>query len=608
MFERSEPVVESAPEPQRGSTGPTTRTVQSKLVVGRSDDPSEREADRIADDVVAILARSRPTASGTPPTPSPTRIRRSSALPVLGAGGGPVDAPTAGRIRAASIVHTVQQADRPRRVVRREYVADADIQRPVSGVFTQDTRVYTPDGKDAGFEAQKGQREKFVRAGKTILWLNVGGAEYYVPRYAVALDQLMPTTSPLFARDPSPADVKQGSLGDCYLLAALASVAKARPQFIREMMKDLGDRVAVRFYHVTQPGGEGQPFKFDPVLVTVDKSSLKSASGEDLHAKGSLWVQIIEKAYVASRIDPHSMLINELPKASYDVYEEGGTGWIAMRVILGADATSAPVFSGYDRGDSEQLPWGSNDRAAWNGRNYAGMASFPILNGDQALIDKWMTFITTVDAQKEGPLERLFNGRTEFKDAAKQDPYYDGDIRVEHFERMFKQEGLDDAVAKPMLAWLRRSGYYPTKRGRAKDAAPDEPAYSTTQLETYTLIDDSLRAGKAVQLKTKDVPMRSSKQEGAKGNAGEAMGQGIVGGHYYTVLGCDIDTTVIPGLKLRWVQVRNPWGRYGVEYDLDKNRKLVRKKVEEGSGVFWLELNDVTKHFKSVHLGSIPTA
>ncbi len=104
-------------------------------------------------------------------------------------------------------------------------------------------------------------------------------------------------------------------------------------------------------------------------------------------------------------------------------------------------------------------------------------------------------------------------------------------------------------------------------------------------------------------LKTKDVPMRKRKQDPGTGNAAEAMGKGIVGGHYYTVLNCEIDTTVIPDLKLRWVQVRNPWGRYGVEYE---NRKLERSKVEEGNGVFWLELNDVTKYFKSVHFGAVP--
>ncbi len=53
-------------------------------------------------------------------------------------------------------------------------------------------------------DATKGQREKFVRAGKTILWVDIGGVEYYVPKYIVALDQHMPTTSSLFEADPSP--------------------------------------------------------------------------------------------------------------------------------------------------------------------------------------------------------------------------------------------------------------------------------------------------------------------------------------------------------------------------------------------------------------------
>jgi hypothetical protein len=173
---------------------------------------------------------------------------------------------------------------------------------------------------------------------------------------------------------------------------------------------------------------------------------------------------------------------------------------------------------------------------------------------------------------------------------------------------MFRQEQLDPAVAGPMLTWFHTSGYYPTKRGRAKQGAAEEPAYSSAQMDAFKLIQDALGSGQPVLLKTKDIPVRSIKQEGTRGTAGEAVGRGIVGGHYYTALDCDIDTTVITGLKLRWVKVRNPWGRYGVEYDLQANRQLTRTKVQDGNGVFWLELNDVTKFFKSVHVGTMPTA
>jgi hypothetical protein len=38
-----------------------------------------------------------------------------------------------------------------------------------------------------------------------------------------------------------PSDVKQGALGDCYLLAALAAVAKTNPALIERMISDNGD-------------------------------------------------------------------------------------------------------------------------------------------------------------------------------------------------------------------------------------------------------------------------------------------------------------------------------------------------------------------------------
>src|SRR6516165_4852441 len=39
------------------------------------------------------------------------------------------------------------------RRIHRDYVSDADIQRPITGVFMEDTPLHTPDGKDGGFEA-----------------------------------------------------------------------------------------------------------------------------------------------------------------------------------------------------------------------------------------------------------------------------------------------------------------------------------------------------------------------------------------------------------------------------------------------------------------------
>jgi hypothetical protein len=133
-------------------------------------------------------------------------------------------------------------------------------------------------------------------------------------------------------------DVKQGALGDCYLLAALAAVAKANPALIEQMVKDNGDGT----YDVTIYKDKGW-FKKDlqPTVVKVTSSFPTDAAGNPIYAqKGStdakgpaLWVMLIEKAYAQS-------------KGGYNKIE-GGFGAPALEAITGKASTKYTV-SDYD--------------------------------------------------------------------------------------------------------------------------------------------------------------------------------------------------------------------------------------------------------------------
>lgn len=82
------------------------------------------------------------------------------------------------------------------------------------------------------------------------------------------------------ASDINYKDVTQGTIGDCYLLATLVSLAKTNPQKIKDMIKDNGDGT----YNV----------KFSDETIKV-----KSPTDVELalYANGDSWVPIIEKAY-----------------------------------------------------------------------------------------------------------------------------------------------------------------------------------------------------------------------------------------------------------------------------------------------------------------------
>ena len=152
--------------------------------------------------------------------------------------------------------------------------------------------------------------------GKTVHRVNASGKEPKLTKDAVKrqkklgcdfLGYVPKTNEPLFQNGPKPEDVRQGQLGDCYFLSSLASIAAQNPAVIREAMRDNRDgTVTVRFYNSSK----------EPVYVTVDKSVpqlgktvIDKETGEkrmdykDAYARqsgGSLWVQLMEKAYTQS--------------------------------------------------------------------------------------------------------------------------------------------------------------------------------------------------------------------------------------------------------------------------------------------------------------------
>lgn len=123
----------------------------------------------------------------------------------------------------------------------------------------------------------------------------------------------------------SPSDVKQGGLGDCYLLAALAAVARANPKAIENMIKDNGDGTYDVTIHVdTAWWGkklEKKTIKVKPTFPTKDGKPVYAKEGEGGPKGPRLWVMLIEKAYA-------------IHKGGYDDIE-GGFGGPAMEAITG---------------------------------------------------------------------------------------------------------------------------------------------------------------------------------------------------------------------------------------------------------------------------------
>ncbi|QLP97929.1 MAG: hypothetical protein HZY79_11835 [Rhodoblastus sp.] len=131
----------------------------------------------------------------------------------------------------------------------------------------------------------------------------VSGNRQPVPRRNPLRRRLPDADRPAFSdAGPQFTDVNQGAAGDCYFLSALAETALQNPSLIRNMITDDGGGVYTVQFHLN-----GQN-----VYITVDSSmptmsgGLRYASGSSLEfdtgaSSGSIWTEIVEKAYVEFR-------------------------------------------------------------------------------------------------------------------------------------------------------------------------------------------------------------------------------------------------------------------------------------------------------------------
>ncbi|MFD3164219.1 WXG100 family type VII secretion target [Herpetosiphon sp. NSE202] len=142
----------------------------------------------------------------------------------------------------------------------------------------------------------------------------------YAPQYKTFKGQISPDGI-------SSSDVKQGSLGDCYFMAALASVAQQNPNLIKNAIADNGDGTyTVTLYE-----------KGKPVQITVDSDfpvrqdskgnpTMIPAYANTGSTNDELWPMILEKAYA------------QHTKNSYEKIEGGWPG-DAVELLTGKAPT-----------------------------------------------------------------------------------------------------------------------------------------------------------------------------------------------------------------------------------------------------------------------------
>lgn len=137
--------------------------------------------------------------------------------------------------------------------------------------------------------------------------------------------------NPLFGRNgPVLGDVRQGNLGNCWLMASAAAIANDNPTAVRQNVVDFGDgtygvKIAGNFYRVDNDL---------PVLARTGSMRF-AALGHD----GGMWVAILEKAYAAYRngSNTYGSLANG---SGHALYGNDGYG-----VAWSTSYASAPAFA-----------------------------------------------------------------------------------------------------------------------------------------------------------------------------------------------------------------------------------------------------------------------
>ena len=145
---------------------------------------------------------------------------------------------------------------------------------------------------------------------------------------------------PLFGPGgPAVGDVNQGSIGDCWLLAAFASVADGDPDRIATMITDNGDGT----YTVTIDGAE----------VTVDDEFPVTTSGAPVYATGrhwtepaALWPLVLEKAVATYIGEGYDGLQRDDAERAFDLL--GQPGGMTIDRNLAFDASPAEVLDRID--------------------------------------------------------------------------------------------------------------------------------------------------------------------------------------------------------------------------------------------------------------------
>lgn len=174
-------------------------------------------------------------------------------------------------------------------------------------------------------------------------------------------------TGPLFRDGPSPGDVQQGELGNCYFGGALAGLAAVAPQAVRDLIRPSGDGSAIITFHGRDPV-TGQ---FQPVEIRVDPELYEARPGQPIYGRAAgdrdsmeLWFPLVEKAWATWKGGYEAIGQGGVQNAVFEAVLGRPAGWMAISPTTAPEAVWGTIQATLQAG----LPLGAATESVDDGR------------------------------------------------------------------------------------------------------------------------------------------------------------------------------------------------------------------------------------------------
>ncbi|MFE9789629.1 C2 family cysteine protease [Nocardia salmonicida] len=346
--------------------------------------------------------------------------------------------------------------------------------------------------------------------------------------------ELRRSDSPLWHDSgPDVLDARQGALGNCFLVANMMALARSPLPLLTEMMTDLGDSVAVRFFD--KDGAE--------VWVRVSKDLYVNSDNSTRYAadSGVLWPAILEKAY--------AVFSSESGYAGLDGGSPGTTAAAMMPAVLTAGTRHQPSRAVTDAYFLHPMRMDRDELHSMDG----GTAEFA--HAIVGLRAQWEEQVRLHRQREARPMDAVVDRARILALTANNNN--DVWAAVREFYRLI---GPDNPASTEGFRRFLDQHLSPEQRtrwavniARLVEIADAATSWRTREADPHMgrhvaeRLDYALARGDLVMLGTRNW-----------GRDDTVRVPGLAGAHGYVVLGVDRDTNDLPTA----LRLRNPWGHH----------------------------------------------